>query len=151
MVTGDGALTNHVRRAEIKKWRKMDVVLEERDGGWMIVETANNRIDNGIVRWHQVRQKLRLRHNHNIYTECVTTNEVDRFHVIFSDCCVHNRNGYHSINHCTNKTWKTQGGQPCVDRETAAQIHCHYNLPPYNGLDKNIVCEATSTMGIEVD
>jgi hypothetical protein len=30
------------------------VVLEERDVGWMIVEMANNKVDNRFEKWQQV-------------------------------------------------------------------------------------------------
>jgi len=42
-VNDDGAWDNHVRRATLYKLREKGVVLEERDDGWMIIETANDR------------------------------------------------------------------------------------------------------------
>jgi hypothetical protein len=43
-------------------------MLEERDGGWMIVETANDKVEDGIERWQQVRLKLRLGDDGYAYT-----------------------------------------------------------------------------------
>jgi len=66
-VKDDGASENYVRKATIEKIRKKGTVLEEREGSWMIVQTANDRVDDGIERQHQVYLKLRLGHDGYAY------------------------------------------------------------------------------------
>jgi hypothetical protein len=44
----------------VEKLQKKGAVLEERDGGWMIVEMANDKLEDGIKRQQQVRLKLKL-------------------------------------------------------------------------------------------
>ena len=49
-VKDDRASENYVWRSTMEKLRKEGMVLEERDGGWMIIETANDKVDDGIER-----------------------------------------------------------------------------------------------------
>ena len=39
-----------MRRETIEKLTKKGTVLEKGDGSWMLIETANNWVDNGIGR-----------------------------------------------------------------------------------------------------
>lgn len=49
-VRDDGTSENCLRKTTIKSVRKKDSVLEESDGGKMIIATANDRVDDGIDR-----------------------------------------------------------------------------------------------------
>jgi hypothetical protein len=55
-----GASENYVKGETVEKLQKKGAVLEERDGGWMIVEMANDKLEDGIKRQQQVRLKLKL-------------------------------------------------------------------------------------------
>jgi hypothetical protein len=54
-----GASENYVKIETLEKLKMNDVVLEERDCGWMIVEMVNDKIKEGIERQHQVHVKLK--------------------------------------------------------------------------------------------
>jgi hypothetical protein len=74
-------------------------VLEERDGGWMIVETANDKLEDGIKRQQQVRLKLKLGDDGDVYTGWFTVYDVKGFEIILGNRCVRDINGTYHINH----------------------------------------------------
>jgi hypothetical protein len=57
-------------------------VLEERDSGWMIMETANDKVEDGIERRQQVRLKLKLGDDGYVYTCWFTEHDVKGFDII---------------------------------------------------------------------
>ena len=64
----DGASENYVKRETVEEFKKKGAVIEERDGGWIIVETANDKVEDGIERRQQVRLKLKLGADGYAYT-----------------------------------------------------------------------------------
>jgi hypothetical protein len=46
----DRASENYIKRETVEKLKRNGAVLEEREGGWMIVETANDKVEDGIQR-----------------------------------------------------------------------------------------------------
>jgi hypothetical protein len=55
----DGASEKYVQRETVEKLKKTGAVFKERDGGWMIVEMASDKVEDGIVRQQQVCLKLK--------------------------------------------------------------------------------------------
>jgi len=74
-------------------------VLEERDGGWMIMETANDKVEDGIERRQQVRLKLKLGDDGYAYTGCFTVYNVKGLDIILGKHWVRDINGTYHIDH----------------------------------------------------
>jgi hypothetical protein len=73
--------------------------MEERDGGWMIVETANGKVEDGIVRSQQVHLELKLGDDGYTYTGWFTVYDMKGFDIILGKCWVHDINGTYHIDH----------------------------------------------------
>jgi hypothetical protein len=134
----------------VEKLKKKGAVLEERDGGWMMVEMANDKVEDSIERRQQVRLKLKLGDDGYAYTGWFTVCNVKGFDIILGKRWVGDINGTYHIDHRTNEMWITQGDIPWEDREKAAQIHYLHGLRPENELDDNTIKESARTMGIEI-
>jgi len=125
-------------------------VLEERDGGWMIVEMLNDKVEDGIERRQQVHLKLKLGDDSYAYTGWFTVYDVKGFEIILGKRWVCDINGTYHINHRTNEMWITQGDITLDDREKAPQIHCHHGLWPHSKPDDGTIKEAARTISIEI-
>jgi len=79
------------------------MVLEERDGGWMIVKTANDRVDDSIERWDQVCKQLRLGDDGEVYIGWFTIYNSKGIDILLRKCWVHKNFQTHSINHDMNE------------------------------------------------
>jgi hypothetical protein len=134
----------------VKKLKKKGAVLEERDSSWMIVEMANDKIQDGIERWQQVDLKLKLGEDGYAYTEWFTVYDVNRFDIIPGTCWVHNINGMYHFDHRTNEILITQGDIPWEDREKAVRIDFLCRLRPHSEPDNDTINEAAHIMGIEI-
>jgi hypothetical protein len=78
----DGASENYVKRETVEMLKNKGAVLEERDSGWMIVETENDKVEDGIERQQQVRLKLELGDDGYVYTGWFTVHDVKGFDII---------------------------------------------------------------------
>jgi hypothetical protein len=78
----DGASENYVKRETVEMLKNKDAVLEERDSGWMIVETENDKVEDGIERRQQVRLELELGDDGYVYTGWFTVHDVKGFDII---------------------------------------------------------------------
>jgi hypothetical protein len=146
----DGALRNYVKRETVEKLNKKCAVLEERDGGWIIVETANDNAEDGIERRQQVRLKLKLGDDGYAYTGWFTVYDIKGFDIILGKGWVGDINGTYHIDHQTNEMWITQGDIRWEDREKAARIHYLRGLQPDSKPDDDTIKEAARTMGIKI-
>jgi hypothetical protein len=69
----------------------------------MIVETANEQVDDGIERGQQVRLKLRLGDDGYVYTGWFTVYNILAFDIVLGQRWVRDINGIYSINHRMNE------------------------------------------------
>jgi hypothetical protein len=77
----------------VTKLKNSGTVLEERKGSWMIVEMANNKIEDTIKWQQQVSLKLKLREDDNAYTEQFTVYDQKQFDFILWKHLVWDING----------------------------------------------------------
>jgi len=145
-----GASENYVRTNTPERIRKKGVELEERDGGWMIVETANDRVENGIQRWHQVHLKLRLGDDGDSYTGWFTMSDLRGYDIVLGEGWVRDNNGMRSIDNRKTEMWIMLGRLPWDDWEKAAEIHYLCGLRRDDELAEDLVWQAAHTMGIEI-
>jgi len=68
----DGASQNIVRRPITEKFRKKGAVLEQGEGSWMIIETANDGVESCIESRHHAHFEFRLGGNGSACTEWFT-------------------------------------------------------------------------------
>jgi hypothetical protein len=146
----DRAAENYVKRETVEKLKKKGAGLEERDDGWMIVEMANDKVEDSIERRQQERLKLKLGDDGYIYTAWFTVYHVKGFDIILATHWVCDINGTYHIDHQTNYMWITQGDIPWEDRDKAAHIHYLCGLRPETEPDNDIIKESARTMGIEI-
>ena len=66
----------------MEKSKKNGAVLEERDGGWMILETANDQVEDSIEGRQQVHLKLELGDDGYLYMGWFTVCDVKGFELI---------------------------------------------------------------------
>jgi len=116
----NGASENYVERETVEKLTKTGGVVEETDGSWMIVEMANDKVQDGIQRWQQVPLKLKLRDDGYAYTGWFTVYDMKEFDSIIWMHWVRDINGTYHIDHWTNEIWITQVNISWDDRENAA-------------------------------
>jgi hypothetical protein len=83
----------------VGKLKHTCAVLEERDGGWIIEQTVNDKVENGIGRGQQVRLKPKLRDDGYEYTMWFTEYNVKGFEIILRKCWVRDINGTYHIHH----------------------------------------------------
>jgi hypothetical protein len=86
------ASENYIIRETEEKLQKKGV-LEERDGGWMIVEMLNDKVEYGIERWQQVCLKPNLGDDGNAYTGWLTVYDMKRFDIMLRERWVRDING----------------------------------------------------------
>jgi hypothetical protein len=59
-VKDDGALKHYVGRKFIEELNRQGAALQAKQAGWMIVETANIKAEDGLEKHERVKLKLRL-------------------------------------------------------------------------------------------
>jgi hypothetical protein len=146
----DEASENYVKRETVEKLKKKRAVLEERHGGWMIVETVNDKVEDSIERQQQVCLKLELGDDGYVYTGWFTVYNVKGFVIILGKCWVRDINGPYHIDHRTNEMWITQGDISWDGRDKAARIYYLCGLWPDSEPDDDTIKEAARSMGIEL-
>jgi len=116
----DGASENYVKREIVEKLSKKGAVLEVRDGGGMIVETANDKVEDDIERRQQIRLILKLRDDGCAYTGWFTVCDVKGFDIILWKQSVLDINGTYHINHQSTEMCITHSDISWDARENAA-------------------------------
>jgi len=105
----DRASENNVQRETGGTLHRKGELLEERDGGWMIMETASDKVEDAIQRQQQVHLKLKLGDNSYTYTRWFTLNNVKGLEIILGKHLVCDIRGTYSIDYKTNQMCVAQG------------------------------------------
>jgi signal transduction histidine kinase len=81
VVKDDGASENYVGRKFIEELKRQGAALQAKEAGWMIVETANIKAEDGIEKCQRVKLKLRLGASY-VYEGEFTIYDVKGFNIV---------------------------------------------------------------------
>jgi hypothetical protein len=81
VVKNDGASENNVGRKFIEELKCQGAALQAKEAGWMIVETANIKAEDGIKKGQRVKLKLRLGASY-VYDAEFTIYDVKGFDIV---------------------------------------------------------------------
>jgi len=102
------ALENYVKWEAVERLQKKGELLEKRDGSWMILEMANDKVEAGIYRRPEVPTKLDLGIHSYVHTGWFTVYDKKVFNIILRKRWVRNIHGMYHIYHWINQMWITQ-------------------------------------------
>jgi hypothetical protein len=108
----DGASENYVKSETVEKLKNKGAVIKERNSSWMIVDTANDQVEDGIDRQQLARLKLKPGDHGYAFTVWFTLYNVVWLDVILAMCWVYYIYGTYHINHRINEMWIIQGDIP---------------------------------------
>jgi hypothetical protein len=92
-------LGNYEKEENVENLKTRGMVLEGRDGGWMMVEMEKDKVEYGFRKWQQVYWKLKLGDDDNTYIRWFKLNEVIVFDNISGKCWILTIYGLHHIYH----------------------------------------------------
>jgi len=133
VVKDDGASENYVGWKFIEELKRQGAALQAKEAGWIIVETANIKAEDGIEKRQGVKLKLRLSASH-VYEAEFTIYDVKGFDIVLGKRWMCDINRRYQIDHDSNEMWIADN--LCEEREDG---RVHY-LPGLCPLD---VDEAT--------
>jgi len=91
VVKEDGASENYVGRKFIEELKRQGAALQAKEAGWMVVETANIKAEDGIEKRQRVQLKLRLGVSY-VYEAEFTIYDVKGFDIVLGKGWIGDRN-----------------------------------------------------------
>lgn len=107
----DGASENYVSRNYVERLKAQMPRLANRikSCGWMLVETANAKGDNGIEKRERISLSLSIGSYH--YKSDFTIYDVSGFDIILGKRWMKDINGHYNIDHSTNEMWISENNE----------------------------------------
>jgi hypothetical protein len=102
VVKNDGASENNVGRKFIEELKCQGAALQAKEAGWMIVETANIKAEDGIKKGQRVKLKLRLGASY-VYDAELTIYDVKAFDIVLGKRWMCDINRRYQIDHDSNE------------------------------------------------
>jgi len=143
-VKDDGASENYVGRKFIDELKRQGAALQAREAGWMIVETANIKAEDGIEKRQRVKLQLRLGASY-IYVAEFTIYNVKGFDIVRGKRWMRDINQRYQIDHDSNAMWIADN---LWEERADGRVHYFPGLRPLD-VDEEIV-EQAKLMGIHI-
>jgi len=104
VVKDDGVSENYVGQKSIEELKRQGAALQAKEAGWMIVETANIKAENGTEERQRVKLKLRLGVSY-VYEAKFTIYHVKGFDIVLGDRWMCDINRRYQIDHDSHEMW----------------------------------------------
>jgi len=144
VVKNDGASENSVGRKFIDELKQEGAALQAPEAGWMIVEPANLKAEDGIEKRQRVKLKLRLGASY-VYEAEFTIYDVKCLDIVLGKRWIYDINQQYQIDHDSNDMWIAD--QLWEEREDG-RVNYLPGLRPLD-VDEGIV-EQAKFMGIHI-
>ena len=144
VVKDDGASENYVGRKFIEELKRQGAALQAKEAGWMIVETANIKAEDGIEKRQRVKLKLRLGASY-VYEAEFTIYDVKGFDIVLGKRWMRDINRRYQMDHDSNEMWIADN---LWEEREDGRVHYLPGLRPLD-VDEGIV-EQAKFMGIHI-
>jgi len=144
VVKDDGASENYVGRKFIDELKRQGAALPAMEAGWMIVETANIKAEDGIEKRQRVKLKLPLGASY-VSEADFTIHDVKGFAIVVGKRWMRDINRQYQIDHDSNEMWIAHN---LWEEREDGRVHCLPGLRPLD-VDEEIVDQA-KFMGIHI-